>query len=58
MSAQPSGALARVRWGLRYGDVDWVQGDERGRVVEVVVRFDDGETAIFREDALAELVWL
>jgi hypothetical protein len=53
MSAQPSGEIARVRWGLRYGDVDYVDDDGP----EVVVRFDDGETVIFHDNA-SELVWL
>lgn len=57
MSAQPSGAIARVRWGLRFGDVDYVQYDEGG-LFEVVVRFDDGETVIWHHPELEELVWL
>lgn len=55
MSALPSGAIARVRWGLRFGDVDWYQRDPH---VEVVVRFDDGETVMFHGADVEELVWL
>lgn len=58
MSAQPSGAIARVRYGLRFGDVDHVASNDQGAVTEVIVRFDDGQCATFHRPEIDELVWL
>lgn len=58
MSAQPSNSVQRVRWGLRWGTLDYVDDEA------VVVYFDDGESIMFDRKGLSdapsaeELVWL
>lgn len=58
MSAQPSGAIARVRYGLRYGDVEHVSTNRAGALYEVVVRWDDQQTVAYHQPEIDELVWL
>lgn len=57
MSAQPSGALGRVKHGLRYGDADLIVYRD-GKLFEVVVYFDDQESVTFHRPEIDELVWL